>query len=85
MAEKINPKAAAISLGTVFALSHLVGISSLFLGVMNAWQRMHFMMMSYTLKVFDAFTMFLGLITAFALGALIGWVFATVYNSVASK
>jgi len=41
--------------------------------------------MSYTLQVFDAFTMFLGLITAFALGALIGWVFATVYNSVASK
>lgn len=83
MAEKLNLKKAAITLGIVFAAWHLGWVLSiLVLGspFLNWIMSLHFISMALPIAPFDLATIITGVIGAFLCGAITGAIFAYVWN-----
>jgi len=83
MAKTFDVRKTAITLGLVFALCHLgwavfvaVGGS----GFLNWVMSTHFISTPFATSAFDVVTLITGLISAFIDGAVIGAVFAYIYN-----
>lgn len=84
MNEKCDVRKAAITLGLVFALYHLLWIVLVAMGgsdFVNWVAGMHFVWVPYTALAFDIVTLIIGLVGAFVLGAVTGAVFAYIWNS----
>ena len=85
----LNPAKAAISVGAVFGVWHLMWVTLVASGVAKAFMdfvlKLHFIQLDYTLAPFAVSTaaMLVGL--TFAIGALLGLVFAIVWNSLSRR
>ncbi|MEW5996087.1 MAG: hypothetical protein AB1657_00635 [Candidatus Micrarchaeota archaeon] len=80
---EISEKRAAISLGLLFAVLHVIGIVLIAAtggGIVGWWHSVHFLSMAYTVAAFDIVTFIVGLVGAFVTGAVIGWLFAFIWN-----
>lgn len=81
---RLNPSKAAISVGAVFGVWHLMWITLVAIGIAKAVMdfvlKLHFIQFDYTLAPFAISTaaMLVGL--TFVIGALLGLVFALVWN-----
>ncbi len=79
MAEKLNTKKLALTLGILSGLLHTLGV--LFISqLMRYWTWVHFITFQYTTQPFSFGIFVVGIITAFLAGAVIGWLFALIYN-----
>ena len=85
MAKTFGVKKTAITLGLVFALYHLgwallvaIGGSSFVNWVMS----IHFISSPFATSAVDAVTLIVGMVSAFIDGAIIGAVFAYIYNRI---
>lgn len=82
----IKIKAAALSLGLFFAIIHLIGVILIQVGgsaLINWKLGLHFLSgVSYTVTAFGIGTLIIGLIAAFVVGAILGALFAWLYNLV---
>ncbi|MBS3060466.1 MAG: hypothetical protein J4432_03070 [DPANN group archaeon] len=78
----INEKKAAIALGSVYGLYHLVwGVLVTFGGGFLPWfLAKHFIQVSATAAPFDLVTLILGVVSAAIVGAITGWVFAWIWD-----
>ncbi|WP_309660927.1 hypothetical protein [Sphingomonas sp.] len=80
----LNPSKAAISVGAVFAVWHLMWVTLVAIGIAKAVMdfvlKLHFIQFNFTLAPFTISTaaMLVGL--TFVIGALLGLVFALVWN-----
>ena len=81
---QLHPTKAAISVGAVFGVWHLMWITLVAAGVakpvMDFVLRLHFIEFDYTLAPFAASTAATLVGLTFAIGALLGLVFALVWN-----
>lgn len=80
---KLDVRKTGLSLGVVFALYHLLWVlATMLMGTsFLKWvTSIHFISISYSVMAFDLMKLFLGLVTAFLLGLVLGVVFAYVYN-----
>ena len=83
MAKTFNVKKTAITLGLVFALCHLAWAVFVVIGgssFVNWTAAIHFISTPFATSTFDLVTLIIGLISAFIDGAIIGAVFAYIYN-----
>jgi len=80
----INPIKAALSVGSVIGLYHLLWVGLVATGVAGAILdfvlRLHFLEISYQLAPFEVVTAATLVVLTFALGAAFGLVFAIVWN-----
>jgi fatty acid desaturase len=80
----LNPAKAAISVGTLFGVWHLMWVTLVAVGVakplMDLVLKLHFIKLDYTLApfVFSTAITLVGL--TFAIGAVLGLVFALIWN-----
>jgi len=84
MAEKLNPKRLALTLGTFAAFVHLVWVVLVAAGLAQ-WLvdfklGLHFLSIPYTVVAFNPATAVLLLIVAFVVGYVVGWVLAWLWN-----
>ena len=81
---RINPIKAAMTVGTVVGLWHLVWVTLVGIGwaqpVMDFILRLHFVEIRYALAPFAAGTALELVILTFAVGALFGLIFAVIWN-----
>lgn len=83
---RLNEKRVALSLGLLFALLHIIGVLLIVFGDYIAWSSsMHFMSFSYSVNPFDVVTLIIGAVLAFVAGAVIGWLFAAIWNALRIK
>lgn len=85
MAMEISEKRAAISLGLLFAVLHIVWVVLVTAtggGMMGWCQSIHFLTTgaAYTALPFDLLTFIVGIVGAFIVGAVVGWLFAFIWN-----
>ncbi len=85
MAEKLNKRSVALSLGVLFSITHTINILLIQLGVVKYAERLHFISMPYTLQQFSFVTLIAGIVAAFIVGAVIGWIFTGLYNYFSRK
>jgi hypothetical protein len=80
----INPTKAALSLGTVIGLYHLIWVTLVATGVakviMDFILRLHFIQLQYEMMPFDVGTAAALVALTFAIGAALGLIFAGVWN-----
>lgn len=80
----LNPAKAAISVGAVFGVWHFMWVALVATGVakpvMDFALRLHFLQFDYTLAPFAVSTAATLIGLTFAIGALLGLVFALVWN-----
>ncbi len=86
-AQKIvfNAGDAALSLGLLAAALHVIGIALVAGtggGIIGWAQSLHFVTVSYHVAALDAVTAVVGIIAAFASGAVTGALFAVIWNAV---
>ncbi len=82
---EISGKRAAISLGLLLAILHTAGVLLIVAtgGWLIGWaESLHFMTTgaAYTAVPFDVLTLIIGIVSAFIVGAVIGWLFAWIWN-----
>lgn len=83
MAKAFDVRKTAITLGLVFALYHLgwaVFVAAGGSGFVNWVASVHFISSPVATSAFDVATLIVGMISAFIDGAVIGAVFAYIYN-----
>ncbi len=84
MADQINPKRAAITLGTLAAVLHILWAIVVASGLgqqLVTWKLgIHFLNNPYTVATFNALTAIVLIVAAFAGGAALGWMLAAVWN-----
>ncbi len=85
MAEKLNLKKVSLSVGITFAILHILGVIGILAGLLTWWQSLHFISIPFTVQAFSIGTLIIGIIKAFVCGAVVGLIFAVVYNNVAKK
>jgi ribose/xylose/arabinose/galactoside ABC-type transport system permease subunit len=80
----INPGKAAISVGSVVGLWHLIWVTLVGIGwakpVMDFILRLHFIDLNYTLAPYSTATAVTLVLLTFTIGALFGLIFALVWN-----
>ncbi|HEU4695572.1 MAG TPA: hypothetical protein VFR92_01255 [Sphingomicrobium sp.] len=80
----LSPAKAAISVGAVFGVWHLMWVSLVAFGVakpiMDLILKLHFLQFDYSLAPFAASTAITLVGLTFAIGALLGLVFALIWN-----
>lgn len=85
--QQIDERTAALSLGLLFAVMHLAGIA-LTAAYGARWimsiQSLHFVAYPFTVLPVTGLAAIEGIIAAFIAGAVIGWVFAAIWNLVAT-
>jgi len=85
---RINPAKAALAVGIVIGLYHLAWVSlvagALAKPFMDFVLRLHFIRLDYDIAPFNAATGAMLVALTFTIGALFGFVFATVWNWLAS-
>jgi len=82
-AHPLPPRTVALSLGLLFAVLHTVGVLLLVGtgGALKGWALgLHFLNIAYTVTAFDAVTFVIGIVAAGVAGAVIGWLFAAIWN-----
>lgn len=85
MVDKCDIRKAGLTLGVVFALCHLgwTILVLLFGKPFLSWiAGMHFISVSYSPMPLDFHVLIMGIVLAFASGAVIGSVFAYIYNKI---
>jgi len=84
---RINPAKAALSVGTVIGLLHILWSILVATGaakaVMGFVLKMHFVRLDFTIAPFDIVTAVMLIALAFAIGAVFGLVFSLVWNCLA--
>jgi hypothetical protein len=83
MAEKLDVKKVALTLGIVFAAWHIgwaLAIAVLGSGFLNWVMGLHFISMVVPIAPFDIVTLLIGAISAFLCGAITGAIFVFVWN-----
>lgn len=84
MAVVLNAKQTALSLGLTFALFHAVWGIAVAAGFAQQWINWklahHFVIVSAGIAQFSLWTAVLGVALAFVCGAVVGWVFAGIWN-----
>ncbi|MFA5412204.1 MAG: hypothetical protein WC350_02565 [Candidatus Micrarchaeia archaeon] len=84
MAMEISGKRAAISLGLLFAVLHIVWVVLVTAtggGIMGWWHSVHFVTgVTLTALPFDVLTFIVGIVGAFIMGAVVGWLFAFIWS-----
>ncbi|WP_336958571.1 hypothetical protein [Sphingobium aquiterrae] len=84
---RINPARAALSVGTVIGLFHILWSTLVAIGVAKAFMdfvlRVHFVRLDYAIAPFAMGTAALLVVITFAVGALFGLVFAHAWNCLA--
>ena len=83
MADKLNPKTVASTTAIMFGIGHTLGVIGILSGFMQYGQWAHFITIQYTVQPFNIVTLITGILVASLAGFLFGWLFATVYNSMA--
>lgn len=82
----LDPKQVALSLGITAAIIHLIWSVILFIGVgpavMNLWHRLCSYSIPFQIQPFDFGIAIEGFIATFILFALLGCLFAVVWNSI---
>ena len=85
----IGPTKAAVALGSVIGLWHLIWVTLVAVGwakpVMDFVLNLHFIKLSYALAPFAAGTAAELVVLTFAVGAGFGFIFAVVWNWLASE
>lgn len=85
----LSPAKAAISVGTVFGLWHLMWVMLVAVGIakpiLDYILRLHFLQFDYALASFAISTAVTLVALTFAIGALFGLVFALVWNWLSAK
>lgn len=80
----INPVKAALAVGIVLGLYHLMWVTLVALGLAKPFMdwvlRLHFISFSYDMRPFDVATAATLIGLTFTIGALVGLVFALVWN-----
>jgi len=80
MVMELNSKRTALSLGILFAIMHTIGVIAILSGALDYIMKVHFLTKSYIILPFDLVTFVLGVATAFVMGWIVGWLFASIYN-----
>ncbi len=84
MADQINPKRAAITLGTLAAVLHFLWAIVVASGLgqqLVTWKLgIHFLSNPYTVTTINVMTAVVMIVAAFAGGAVLGWVLAAAWN-----
>ncbi len=84
MADELNPKRTAITVGTFAALVHAVWAAIVALGfaqgLLNWAMRLHFLNIAITVSAFGAITAATLVVVAFIGGAAAGWIFSLAWN-----
>ena len=87
--KRISPTKAAISVGSVLGLYHLSWTALVALGIARPFMdfvlRLHFIQMSYEIAPFSVSTAASLVALTFAIGAVLGLVFALVWNWLTSR
>ena len=81
--QPIDEKSVTLSLGLLLAALHFFGTLVLFAGgqrLLDWFHAIHFISVSEVLQPFDAMTLGIGTVTAFIAGAIVGWLFAVIWN-----
>jgi hypothetical protein len=90
MAElRLGPKHTALTVGLFAAIMHILWSLAVAIGFGQGWTgwvlSLHFLSMSVTITAFNFVTAITLAIFAFVAGAVVGWIFATVFNWVGKK
>lgn len=90
MAEIIlNPKQTALTLGVFSTIVHLIWFAVVAIGAgkgtMEWFHARHFFDVSFQILPFNIFTAIYSLVMAFVITAIVGWLFAVIWNYVATK
>ena len=87
--KRINPIKAALAVAIVLGLYHLIWVMLVAAGcakpIMDFVLRLHFIRINYEIAPFDGVTAASLVAVTFALGAVIGLVFALVWNWLAAR
>ena len=75
-------KRVALTLGIVFAIFHTIGVLLLQTGMASYTKWVHLIDFQYTIQPFSAVPFIAGIITAFIIGNIVGWLFVTIYKKV---
>lgn len=76
---ELNTKKFALALGILSALLHTIGVLVVS-PLMKYWTWVHFVEFQYTLSAFSFGTFVVGIVGAFLIGSVVGWLFAALYN-----
>lgn len=79
MAEKLDAKKLALSLGILSGLLHAIGVL-LMSQLLRYWTWVHFVTVQYTVQPFNFGIFAAGIVIAFVIGTVVGWLFALIYN-----
>ena len=86
---RLNPVKAALAVGIVIGLYHLVWIGLVATGLAKPFMdfvlRLHFIRLDYQMAPFEIATAAMLIALTFTIGALFGLVFALVWNWLAAK
>lgn len=86
---KIGPHKFGLVLGITFVIYHLSWLVSLLLGFGDLWLKwtgsLHSVKFEYQILEFDLITAIVGLVGAFIVGYLMGWVFRYVWKFLDKK
>ena len=90
MAElRLGPKHTALTVGLFAAIMHMLWSLVVALGAGQGWLgwmlSLHFLSVSVTITAFNAVTAIMLVAFTFVMGAVAGWIFATVFNWVGKK
>ena len=80
--DKLHTKRVSKALGMTFAIIHAAVVLMLQAGASTYWGWAHMMNMPITVQPFNIITFLAGTAVAGIAGAVIGWLFATIYNKV---
>ena len=75
-------KRVALTLGIMFAIFHTIGVLLLQTGIASYAKWAHLIDFQYTIQPFSIVPFIAGIITAFIVGYVIGWLFVTIYSKV---
>lgn len=78
--KKLNWKKCSLSVGSVFALFHLIGTLLFQAGLAKQILNLHFLDMDLILLPFSVWVWLLGIALAFIVGAVTGLIFSSIWN-----
>lgn len=82
--ENLNKNKVGLSLGLLSVFLHLLWMITVYIKsvetLLSWFKSYHFISPTYTILKFDFKIAFLGLISAFLISYIIGWLFAFIYN-----
>jgi len=85
MKERLDPKKLAIIGALIFGILHTIGVILILTGVGRWFGQVHFIAPDYSVLPFNASDFFLGILAAVLVGAVVGWLSATIYNAVSRR